>query len=182
MRNLLIIAATIIGFSAPALAQESERAQPQASSSWLESVTVEGGPIISRHFQSGTEHFRENHGLGIVKVATRDYGNWGLYLLTPNSVDRTSVGAGYVTDPYVVPLGSWQLELSAALGLVTGYQDYPVPMIAGEMRLVVYRNGPWDAGLAMAALPYYMEDTVTHENHVGIVGTMPFFSVRYNFN
>lgn len=148
----------------------------------VKSMTVEGGPIASKHFQSGSENFRERHGLAIVKVATESHGNWGLYFLNPNSVDDTSFGAGYVTDPYVLPIGPTQLELSGAIGLVTGYQDYPVPLVAGEGRLVVYESGPWNAGLAMAVMPYYMEEDDTGDNEWGIVGTTPFLSVRYSFD
>jgi hypothetical protein len=147
----------------------------------IESVTVEGAPIASKHFQSGEENFRERHFLGVVKIATENYGNWGLYYLAPNSVDDTSFGAGYVTDPYTVPVGPLKLELSAALGLVTGYQNYPVPLLAGEARLVMYEKGPWNAGLAMAAMPYYMEDEDSGDNEWGVVATTPFLSVRYNF-
>lgn len=156
---------------------------PAQAQNVIESVTLEGGPIASKHFQSGEEDFRERHGLGIVKVHTEGYGNWGLYLLSPNSVDRTSVGAGYVTDPYALPVGPFTLELSAALGLVTGYQDYPVPLLAGEARLVLFRQGAWDAGLAMAALPYYMkDDSASGDNEFGVVATTPFLSVRYIFD
>jgi hypothetical protein len=147
----------------------------------VKSVTVEGGPIWSKHFQSGDEDFRNHHGLGVLKVHTEGYGNWAVYVLTPNSVDRTSVGAGYVTNPYVLPLGPMDLELSGALGLVTGYQDYPVPLLVGQARLVVYRSGPWDTGLSVAALPYYTEDRDGGDNEFGIVATTPFLSVRYNF-
>ncbi len=157
-------------------------AAPAQAQGVIESVTLEGGPIASKHFQSGDEDFRERHGLGIVKVHTRGYGNWGLYVLSPNSVDNTSIGAGYVTDPYIVPAGPFTLELSAALGLVTGYQDYPVPLLAGEARLVLFRQGAWDAGLAMAALPYYMkDDSGSGDNAFGVVATTLFLSVRYRF-
>lgn len=158
-------------------------AAPETDSPYaIQSVTLEGGPIASKHFQSGSEDFRERHGLAVLKVATRNYGNWGLYFLNPNSVDDTSFGAGYVTDPYVLQLGPAKLELTGALGLVTGYQDYPVPLVAGQGRLVVYEGERWDAGLAMAVMPYFMKDESGGDNAFGIVGTTPFFSVRYNFN
>jgi len=169
-----------LAFACPAHAQEET-----GGSGFVTAVTVEGAPIASKHFQSGDEHFRERHGLAIVKVETKDYGNWGLYLLTPNSVDRTSVGAGYVTDPLVLPMGSTRFEFTGALGLVTGYQDYPVPLLAAEARFVAYESGPWSAGLAMAAMPYIMEDknrnTGRKSNEAGIVVTSPFLSIRYQF-
>lgn len=158
-------------------------AEPQSSnSSGIQSVTLEGGPIASKHFQSGSENFRERHGLAILKVATENYGNWGLYFLNPNSVDDTSFGAGYVTDPYVIQMGWAKLELTGALGLVTGYQDYPVPLLAGQGRLVVYESNSWDAGLSMAVMPYFMKDNDGGDNEFGVVGTTPFLSIRYNFN
>jgi hypothetical protein len=147
----------------------------------IESLTLEGGPIASKHFQADEENFHDRHGLGVIKVHTTGYGNWGLYVLAPNSVDKNSVGAGYVTDPYTVPLGFLKLEFSAGIGLVSGYQDYPVPLLAGEARLVLFERGSWDAGLSMAALPYYMKDESTDDNEFGIVATTPFLSVRYNF-
>ena len=147
----------------------------------VKSLTLEGGPIWTKHFQSGDEDFRNHHGLGVLKVHTKKYGNWALYVLTPNSVDRTSLGAGYVTNPYVVPLGPVDLELSGALGLVTGYQDYPVPLLVGQARLVLYESGPWNTGLSMAALPYYTEDRNGGDNEFGIAATTPFLSIRYNF-
>ncbi len=157
-------------------------ASPAKAESQIESVTFEGGPIMSKHIQSGDEDFRDHHTLGVVKVHTQDYGNWGLYVLTPNSVDRTSVGAGYVTDPYGFPVGPFDLEFSGALGLVTGYQDYPVPLLALEARLVFLKTGQWDAGLSMAALPYYMKDESDNaDNEFGVVVTSPFLSARYKF-
>jgi len=150
--------------------------------SGIQSVTIEGGPIATKHFQSGAEHFRERHGLAILKIETKEYGNWGLYFLNPNSVDETSVGAGYITDPYVLPLGPVKLELTGAIGLVTGYQDYPVPLIAGQARLALYESGPWNAGVAMAVMPYFMEDGRTNDNEFGVVGTTPYLSLRYTFD
>ena len=150
----------------------------------LESVTIEGGPIATKHFQSDDENFRERHALAIAKVSTKNYGNWGVYFLNPNSVDRTSVGFGYVTDPLSIPLiASTELELSAALGLVTGYQDYPVPLLAGHARLKLYEshNNKWNAGVATAILPYYAEDQTTKDNSFGAVVSMPFLSVQYKF-
>ena len=170
----LLLLLLILG-AAPTHAQETST-QP-----WLTSLTVEGGPIASKHFQSGDENFRERHGLAILKIGTQNYGNWGVYFLNPNSVEDTSVGFGYVTDPYVVPLGPVDLEFTGGLGLVTGYQDYPLPLLAGEARAVLYRSGAWDAGLAMAAMPYAMEDDVTGDNEFGIVATSPFLSIRYRF-
>ncbi|MGB4107366.1 MAG: hypothetical protein WBK55_06175 [Alphaproteobacteria bacterium] len=149
----------------------------------VESITFEGGPIATKHFQAGDENFREHHGLGVVKVHTTNYGNWGLYVLAPNSVDETSVGVGYVTDPYTLPLGPFKLELSGALGLVTGYQNYPVPLLAAEARLVLFESDSWDAGLSAVALPYYTEDkSPSADNEFGIVATTPFLSLRYNFD
>ena len=152
----------------------------QNSQKGITSITLEGGPIATKHFQSDDENFRERHGLGIIKVHTKGYGNWGLYFLSPNSVDDTSVGAGYVTNPYVIPLGPTELELSGALGLVTGYQDYPVPMLAGQVRLKIYESGPWNAGISSAVLPYIIEDD-TGDNDFGVVATTPFLSLRYKF-
>lgn len=157
------------------------RAQTSANTLGISSVTVEGGPIASQHFQSGDDNFHERHALAVVKVATENYGNWGLYFLSPNSVERTSVGVGYITDPYAIPLGPTQLELTGALGLVSGYQDYPVPLLAAQARLVVYHNGPWDAGVATAVTPYFMKDDTTNENEWGVVGVTPFLSIRYSF-
>ena len=148
----------------------------------LESLTLEGGPIASHHFQSGDPHFNQQHDLAILKASTKDYGNWGVYYLEPNSVNKPSVGVGYLFDPYVVPLGPTELELSAGVGIVTGYQSYPVPLLAGQARLAIYKEGPWNVGLSAAALPYYMEDRVNHDNKWGIVATTPFLSVRYTFN
>lgn len=153
--------------------------------SFVKAITLEGGPIASKHFQSGDENFHERHGLGVIKVETNDYGNWGLYLLSPNSVERTSVGAGYVTDPLTVPISdSMRFEFTGALGLVTGYQDYPVPLLAGEVRFVAYEDGPFSAGASMVALPYIMKDerrNGTSDNEFGIVVTSPFLSLRYQF-
>jgi hypothetical protein len=156
---------------------------PTRAETTIQSITLEAGPVATKHIQAGNEDYRERHGLGILKVHTNDYGNWALYLLAPNSVDNTSVGVGYVTDPYTLPVGPLKLELSGALGLVTGYQDYPVPLLAAEARLVLFENGSWDAGLAMAANPYYMqEEGPSGDNHFGVVVTSPFLSIRYNFN
>lgn len=149
----------------------------------IKSFTLEGGPIASKHIQSGDNNFRERHVLAVAKIGTENYGNWALYFLNPNSVRKTSVGLGYVTNPYVLPIsGPVKLELSGALGLVTGYQDYPVPLLAGEARLVLFDSGKWNAGIAAAAMPYIAEDDITGENKVGIVATTPFLSIRYNFH
>jgi len=161
----------------------------QAQESQIKSLTFEGGPIATKHFQSGSENFRERHGLGIVKMHTQDYGNWALYYLGPNSVRDTSVGFGYVTNPYVIPFNqskSIALELSGALGLVTGYQDYPVPLIAAQARLNLFKAENWDAGISAAIMPYIAEGQDkqgrdTGDTEFGIVGTTPFMSVRYNF-
>lgn len=169
--------ALILVFAPAAFAQDSA-----LSSNVIESITLEGGPIATKHFQSGDEDFRERHAMGILKVSTHDYGNWGLYFLNPNSVDDTSYGFGYVTDPYTVPIGPTKLELTGALGLVTGYQDYPVPLLAAQARLVLIERGAWDAGFAMAISPYYVEEENTGDNEFGFVGTSPFLSIRYNFN
>lgn len=145
----------------------------------FKSITVEGGPIATKHFQSGDDDFRETHILGIVKAHTYNYGNWGLYYLGPNSVDDYSYGFGYVTNPYVLPLGPVSLELSGALGLVTGYQDYPVPLLAAEIRLPIYQGNQWNVGFAMAAMPYILDND--GDNEFGIVATSPFLSARYEF-
>lgn len=171
---LLLTLIFVFSFAPSAIAQEDTK--------YIKSITVEGGPVATKHFQSEDEDFRETHGLGIIKVHTQGYGNWGLYFLSPNSVDDTSVGAGYVTNPWVLPLGPTELELSAALGLVTGYQDYPVPLLAGQARLKIYESGPWNAGISAALLPYIIENDRTGDNDFGVVGTTPFLSVRYQFN
>ena len=147
----------------------------------VSSVSLSGGPILTHHFQSGTDHFVDHHEIAILQLDTHDRGNWALYYLGPNSVGKTSIGGGYVTDPFVIPLGPTQLELAGALGLVSGYQSYPLPMLAVTARLDVYQRGPWNAGLEMAAMPYIAKDQVTNKNKVGIVGTTPFLSVRYSF-
>jgi len=163
-----------ITFSFGAQAQETQGKR-------ITSLTFEGGPIATKHLQSGDENFRERHGMVVVKIHTEGYGNWGLYFLNPNSVDDPSVGFGYVTNPYAIPLGPTELELSGALGLVTGYQDYPVPLLAAQARLKLYEQGSWNAGLAVAASPYILEDNRTGDNEFGVVVTSPFLSVRYSF-
>jgi hypothetical protein len=148
----------------------------------VEAVTVEGGPIWSHHFQSGPNDFNQHHTLGIVKLTTEDEGTWGLYVLTPNSVRRTSIGAGWVTKPWTVPVsGPVKFEFNASLGLVSGYQNYPVPLIAGEARLVLFEENNWDAGFSAAAMPYIAHDTVTNDNKAGVVVTTPFLSLKYRF-
>ncbi len=149
----------------------------------LNSITLEGGPIATKHFQSDDEDFRERHGLAVVKVDTQKYGNWGLYFLNPNSVDKTSVGLGYVTNPLVFPIGVTELEISGALGLVSGYQDYPVPLIAAHARLKLYetQNERFNVGLATAVSPYFVENETTGNNDFGLVTTLPFLSLRYQF-
>jgi hypothetical protein len=176
MKNSLTVAmCMLLGFLINPISLRAETA--------IQSITLEAGPVATKHFQAGNEDYRERHGLGILKVHTKDYGNWALYLLSPNSVDKRSVGVGYLTDPYTLPLSPFKLELSGALGLVTGYQDYPLPLLAAEVRLVVFEDGPWDAGLSMAANPYYMqEEGPSGDNHFGVVVTSPFLSFRYNFN
>ena len=174
--KILLMAAAITILPLSAQAQEG-------NSGFIKSVTVEGGPIWTKHFQSEDETFRENHGLAIVKVETQKYGRWGIYYLGPNSVRDTSVGVGYVTPPLTIPLGPTELEISGALGLVTGYQDYPVPLLAAQARLKLYesQDGKWNAGIAAAALPYIAENDITGDNDIGIVATSPFLSVRYQF-
>ena len=155
---------------------------PALADPWgISSVTVSGGPILTHHFQSGADNFVDHHEIGIVQANTNGYGNWALYFLGPNSVGKNSFGAGYVTNPYVVPMGPTQLELSGALGLVTGYQNYPVPLLGAQARLAIYQSGPWNAGIEMAAMPYIAEDPQTNRNKVGIAGTTPFLSIRYSF-
>lgn len=172
--RFLFVLVVLIAVSFPAQAQEKP--------SLIKSITVEGGPIATKHFQSEDENFRERHGLTVVKVETNGYGNWGAYFLSPNSVEDPSFGVGYVTNPYRINLGLTDLELSAALGLVTGYQDFPVPLVAGQARLKLYERGAWNAGVAMAVLPYIAENEITGNNDFGVVGTTPFLSVRYKFN
>jgi hypothetical protein len=159
-------------------------ARADTDNPWMiEAVTVEGGPIWSHHFQSGSEDFNQHHALGIVKLTTEDEGAWGLYVLTPNSVRRTSIGAGWVTKPWTVPVsGPVKFEFTGSLGLVSGYQNYPVPLLAGEARLVLIERDNWDAGFSAAAMPYIAHDTVTNDNKAGIVATTPFLSVKYRFN
>ena len=147
----------------------------------IKSVTLEGGPIATKHFQAGEDNYRERHGLGILKVETNKIGTWALYFLNPNSVDNTSLGLGYVLDPYDIPVGNSRIELTAALGLVTGYQSYPVPLLAGQAKWVFFENQDWDAGVAIAANPYYSEDKVTKDNDFGIVVTSPFLSIKRKF-
>lgn len=176
MSKFLLILMPLLVFSQHVFAQETR------SNKFIKSMTVEGGPIASKHFQSDDENFRETHSLVIAKVHTQGYGNWGVYYLSPNSVRDTSVGLGYVTNPWTIPMGPTELELSGALGLVTGYQDYPVPLLAGQARIRLYENGPWNVGLSAAALPYIIESDVTGDNDFGVVATTPFLSVRYQFN
>ncbi len=161
----------------------ASQAQDTNNQRFIKSITVEGGPIWTKHFQSDDETFRENHSLAIVKVETAKYGRWGVYYLGPNSVRDTSVGFGYVTPSWDIPLGPTELELSGALGLVTGYQDYPVPLLAGQARLKLFESQDerWNAGIAAAALPYIAENDLTGDNDFGIVATTPFLSVRYRF-
>lgn len=164
-----------------AIAQESESAW-EGGTGFFESITFEGGPIWSKHFQFGDQNFREHHGLAALKVSTRDYGNWGVYYLSKNSVRKNSVGVGYVTDPWVIPLGgSSALEFNGILGLVTGYQDYPVPLLAVQARIQLYETGRWNFGIASVAAPYYAEDPVNGDDEFGIVATTPFLSARYRF-
>ncbi len=178
-RYMFTIMTGVMMAALPAWADDA--APPQ-----IQALTLEGAPIASKHFQSGDNDFRERHTLAIAKVETRDYGNWGLYVLTPNSVERTSVGIGYVTDPYVIQfnpngVGTPRLEITGAIGAVTGYQDYPVPLLAGQGRLVVYEQDRLSVGASMAVMPYIMEDKTRDETKLGIVGTTPFFSLRYAF-
>jgi hypothetical protein len=155
---------------------------PALADPWgISSMTVAGGPILSHHFQSGPDNFVDHHTIGIVQANTNGYGNWALYFLGPNSVDKNSYGAGYVTNPYVIPMGPVKLELSGALGLVTGYQSYPVPLLGAQAQLDVYQDGPWNVGFEMAAMPYIAEDQTTGKDKFGVVGTTPFLSIRYSF-
>src|SRR4051812_10909467 len=169
MKKIVFILCLSI-ISTPAIAQESAASNPLD----IDSVTLSGGPILTHHFQSGADNFVDHHEIGILQVNTHSAGNWALYYLGPNSVGKYSVGAGYVTNPYIVPVGPMQLELSGALGLVTGYQNYPVPLLGGQARLDLYQYGPWNAGLEMAAMPYIARDEATGNNKVGIVATTPF--------
>ena len=165
---------------APAAARADDAGAAQSGFA-IRSVTLAGGPILSKHFQSGEDNFNEHHAIGILKLETASYGTWGFYFLNPNSVHKLSVGAGYITHPYTIPLGPTELELTAGLGLVSGYQDYPVPMLAGEARLVLYRHDAWNVGVEAAAMPYIARDEDTDKNKFGIVATTPFLSVRYRF-
>ena len=163
-------------------ASQDPQSNPTVSNPWaIDSMTLAGGPILTRHFQSGDDNFVNHHTIGIAQVNTHGYGNWALYFLGPNSVGKNTFGAGYVTDPYVIPMGPLALELSGALGLVSGYQNYPVPLLGAQAQLNVYQSGPWNVGIEMAAMPYIAEDAVTGENKFGIVGTTPFLSLRYKF-
>ncbi len=64
------------------------------ASPWaVQSVTVSGGPILTHHFQSGTDNFVDHHEIGIVQVETADRGDWALYYLGPNSVGKQTFGA-----------------------------------------------------------------------------------------
>ena len=177
LRKLFILSAVFFIFIGEAKAQDYR----SGTFKYVDSITLEGGYIATKHFQSDDENFRERHGLGILKVDTKGYGNWALYFLNPNSVRDTSFGFGYVTNPYVVDLGITDLELYGALGLVTGYQDYPVPLVAAQARLRLFEVGRWNAGLSMAAMPYYAEDDRTGDSDFGVVGTTPFLSIRYSF-
>ena len=177
LRILLIVSFFLTIFTDKGQAQDYSA----GTFKYVDSISLEGGYIATKHFQSDDENFRERHGLGILKVDTKGYGNWALYFLNPNSVRDTSFGFGYVTNPYVIDLGITDLELYGALGLVTGYQDYPVPLIAAQARLKLFEVGQWNAGISMAAMPYYAEDDRTGDSDFGIVGTTPFLSLRYSF-
>ena len=181
MKNIILTLFCFFALFGGALSSVTAQAQENR---FIKSVTVEGGPIWTKHFQGDDENFRESHGLAIVKVETQKYGRWGVYYLGPNSVSDTSVGFGYVTPSWDIPLGPMALEFSGALGLVTGYQDYPVPLLAGQARLNMYesRDGQWSAGIAAAALPYIAENPRTGNNDFGVVATTPFLSVRYKFD
>jgi len=171
MKKLIIAFLFLCIFPQSSFAQEKR----------VTSFTLEGGPIATKHIQSGNEDFRERHVMAVAKVHTKGYGNWGLYFLNPNSVDDTSYGFGYVTNPYAIPLGPTELELSGALGLVTGYQDYPVPLLAAQARLKLIERGAWNVGIATAASPYFIEEEDGDDNEFGVVVTSPFLSVRYQF-
>lgn len=179
MIHRLIFLIFLFVFSPPVFAQSDQIEQKPFT---IESVTLAGAPIATKHFQTGNENFRERHGLVIAKAHTKNYGNWAAYFLNPNSVDRTSVGAGYVTDPYIIPAGRTQFEFSVGLGLVTGYEDYPLPLLAGEVNWIFYDQEGWHAGLGMAALPYITDDDVTGGTDWGIVATSPYLVLRYQFN
>ncbi len=176
-KAVLVFTLGLCAVARPCAAQQTADAGPWA----VQSLTVAGGPILTRHFQSGRDNFVNHHEIGIVQADTADRGNWALYYLGPNSVGKQTFGAGYVTAPYVVPLGSFNLELSGALGLVSGYQDYPVPLLGLQARLDLYESGPWNVGAEVAAMPYIAKDQATNKNKFGVVGTTPFFSVRYGF-
>lgn len=176
MSKFLILFLGFMLWGGTAIAQQDDR--------FIKSVTVEGGPIWTKHFQDDDENFRENHALAIVKVETNGYGRWGVYYLGPNSVDDTSVGVGYVTPSYDISLfANTELQLSGALGLVTGYQDYPVPLLAAQARWQLFESvdEKWNAGISAAALPYIAENDRTGDNDFGIVATTPFLSVQYKF-
>ncbi|MBI1301704.1 MAG: hypothetical protein GC137_08620 [Alphaproteobacteria bacterium] len=157
----------------------SERSQQ------IRSFTLEGGPIVTNHIRFNGDKdsgFNENHGITVAKIHTRDYGNWAFYSLYPNSQDETSFGVGYITDSYVIPIGGLSLELNAAFGLVTGYQDYPVPLVAGEARLVLLKRDNWDIGATMAVMPYYSQGYEDgEETSSGLAFTTPFLSLRAHF-
>ncbi len=173
-----ILLSLVLACLACAPAARADTGNPWA----VEDVTVEGGPIWSHHFQSGPINFNQHHALGIVKLTTEGEGTWGLYVLTPNSERRTSIGGAWVTKPWIVPVaGQTRFEFTGALGLVSGYRSYPVPLIAAEARLVLIERKNWDAGVSAAALPYIAQD-MKKDNKAGVVVSSPFLSVRYRFN
>jgi hypothetical protein len=179
-KTILVSFLSLLGAALNATTGAAQQAQP--ADPWdITAVTVAGGPILTRHFQSGTDDFVNHHEIGIAQVNTRGAGNWAFYYLGPNSVGKQTFGGGWVTDPWRIPLGPTALELSGALGLVSGYQNYPVPLLGAQARLDIYASGPWNAGIEMAAMPYIARDQVADKNRVGIVGTTPFLSVRYSF-
>jgi hypothetical protein len=178
----LLLLCLILKAGTCAAQQAPTAPDPAVTDPWgISSVTVAGGPILTHHFQDGRDTFVDHHEIGIAQANTNGWGNWAVYFLGPNSVGKNSYGAGYVTDPYVVPMGAVKLELSGALGLVSGYQNYPVPLLGAQAQLDVYQSGPWNVGVEMAAMPYIAEDQTTGKNKVGIVGTTPFLSLRYKF-
>lgn len=153
---------------------------------FIESVTLAGGPIRSRHFQTGPkQNYNESHTFTSLRVDTRDYGRWAMYALTPNSENRNSFGIGYVTKPLRAEFGKVSLEASLMAGIVTGYQEYPLPMVGGNLRLEFYErsfaHGKLSIGAEASVMPYVSQRFKGDKWQVGIVGTTPYLSARYTF-
>ena len=171
-------------FPMPATAAPKEQVIDATTHAPLKAITLEGGPITTHHYQSTYYDYNQKHTLGIVKFETRNYGTWGLYVLSPNSMNRTSVGIGYLPSSLELKLpGSLKAEFSVAVGLTSGYREYPVPLISGEVRLGIYEKNNWDIGITVAAMPYIYKTWEQDKKvrHTGIVVTSPFLSIRRKF-